>query len=106
MEKLDRYRQHICALLQDFVAEDPDTHLVFDRERDRYLAIHNSWNDESRTYGCAIHLDLIDGQIWIQHNSTELYLDRLLYDRGVEKKDIILGFRSPSVRSLLAQAYS
>ena len=104
MEKLNQYRQHICALLQDFVAEDPDTHLVFDTERDRYLAIHNSWNDDSRIYGCAIHLDLIDGCVWIQHNSTELPLDRLLNDRGVEKKDIILGFRSPGVRALLAQA--
>ena len=51
-----------------------------------------------------MHLDIIDGQVWIQHNSTEIAIDQELRDRGVAKADIILGFRSPSVRELLAKA--
>jgi hypothetical protein len=104
MERVNEYRQQVQAFLQDFAADDPSTQVVFDTERDCYLAIHNHWHNDARTYGCAIHLDIIDGQVWIQHNSTEIAIDQELRDRGVAKEDIILGFRSPSVRALLAQA--
>ena len=49
-----------------------------------------------------MQLDIIEGQIWIQHNSTEIYIDRELIQLGVSPQDIILGFRSPSIRKLLA----
>lgn len=104
MERVDMYRQHVQSFLRDFAAEDPCTQVVFDIEHDHYLVIHNSWHNDSRIYGCAIHLDIIDGKVWIQHNSTEIAIDQELRDRGIAKADIVLGFRSPSVRSLLAQA--
>jgi hypothetical protein len=104
MERLSDYRQQVQAFLNDFAAEDPSTYVVFDTERDRYLAIHNAWHNDSRTYGCAIHLEIIDSKVWIQHNSTEISVDQELCARGIAKEDIVLGFRSPSVRSLLAQA--
>jgi XisI protein len=47
---------------------------------------------------------LIEGKIWIQHNSTEIFIDRELIGRGVAPQDIILGFRSPKVRERLAIA--
>ncbi|MDF5716330.1 MAG: element excision factor XisI family protein [Rhizonema sp. NSF051] len=64
--------------------------------------MHNEWRNEYRIYGCAMQLNIIEDQIWIQHNSTEIFIDRELIKRGVNHKDIILGFRSPSVRKLLA----
>ena len=91
------------AFLQDFAAYDPSTQVVFDTERDCYLAIHNHWHKDARTYGCAMHLDIIDGKVWIQHNSTEISVDQELCACGIAKEDIVLGFRFPSVRSLLAQ---
>ena len=103
MERVDIYRQQVQSFLFDFAADDPNTQVVFDTEHDRYLVIHNAWHNDSRTYGCTIHLDIIDGQVWIQHNSTEIAIDQELRDRGVTKEDIVLGFRSPSVRALLAQ---
>lgn len=104
MERIDIYRQQVQSFLRDFAADDPNTQVVFDTEHDRYLVIHNSWHNNSRTYGCAIHLDIIDGQVWIQHNSTEIAIDQALGDRGIAKNDIVLGFRSPEVRSLLRSA--
>jgi XisI protein len=73
-----------------------------ERLRQRYLVVHNEWRDDYRIYGCAMQLDIIEGQIWIQHNSTEIYIERELIQRGVSPKDIIFGFRSPSIRKLLA----
>lgn len=104
MERVDSYRQQVQSFLRDFAADDPHTQIVFDTEHDRYLVIHNSWHNDSRTYGCAIHLDIIDGKVWIQHNSTEIAIDQELCDQGIAKEDVVLGFRSPGVRSLLAKS--
>jgi hypothetical protein len=104
MDRINQYRQIVRDFLQDFAADDPEAQLIFDGERDRYVVIHNGWRGEYRIYGCAMQLDIIEGKIWIQHNSTEIYIDRELIDRGIAPEDIILGFRSPSVRAKIAIA--
>ena len=102
MDRINEYRQIVRDFLEDFIQYDVNAQLIFDADRDRYLVMHNEWRNESRIYGCAMQLDIIDGQIWIQQNSTEIYIDRELIQRGVDPKDIILGFRSPSIRQHLA----
>jgi XisI protein len=104
MDRIDTYRQIVCQFLEEFATDDPEAYLVFDRQSDRYLVIHNGWRGESRIYGIAMQLDLIDCQVWIQHNSTEIFIDRELIDRGVSPRDIVFGFRSPSIRGHLTAA--
>ena len=105
MDKLNKYRQIVRQFLEDFVVGDAEGKLIFDTERDRFLVMHVDWRNERRIYGCAIHLDLIDGKVWIQNNSTEIYVDRELVERGISSEDIVLGFRSPSIRKKLASMY-
>ena len=104
MDRLDKYRQIICQFLQDFATGDTEAQLIFDPERDRFLVMHVGWRNDYRIYGCAIQLDLIDGKVWIQNNSTEIFVERELIKRGVEPKDIVFGFRAPSIREKLASA--
>jgi len=104
MDRINQYRQIVQEFLTDFAQNDGKAQVVFDQNNDRYLVIHNEWREEYRIYGCAIQLDIIEGQVWIQHNSTEIYLDRELIRRGVLSDDIILGFRSPSIRKVLMKA--
>jgi hypothetical protein len=106
MDRIDEYRKIAIEFLEGFAKNDTNAQLIFDRPHDRYLVMHNEWREEYRIYGCAMQLDIIEGQIWIQHNSTEIYIDRKLIQRGVASKDIIFGFRSPSIRKLLAAAYN
>lgn len=102
MDQVTKYCQIICKFLQDFAQDDPEAQLIFDSERDRYLVMHVAWRNDYRIYGCAMQLDLIDNQVWIQNNSTEIYVDRELIARGIDPKDVVLGFRSPSVRKKIA----
>lgn len=104
MDRVKRYRQIVQEFLTEFAQNDNNAQLIFDQTHDRYLVLHNEWREDYRIYGCAIHLDIIEGQIWIQHNSTEIYLDQELINRGVLAQDIVLGFRSPSIRQILAAA--
>ena len=102
MDKVTQYRQTICQFLQDFAKDDSEAQLIFDLERDRYLVMHVAWRNDYRIYGCAMQLDLIDEQVWIQNNSTEVYVDRELVKRGIDPQDVVLGFRSPNVRKKIA----
>lgn len=81
-------------------SSDPDveTQLVFDRERDHYQLAYVGWEKHRRVYGVAIHIDIKNDKIWIQHNGTEAELGEELVDLGILKQDIVVGFHSPSKR--------
>lgn len=103
MEKLELYRKHVQELLSEYAAaplipSDLETQLVFDTVRDRYLVMMIGWRGNSRAHEQVIHIDIKDGQIWIQHNATDLELAKTLVERGVPKSDIVLGFQSPFMR--------
>jgi hypothetical protein len=103
MASVDFYRNLVQELLTDYSNIDlnnPDlvTEVIFDIQRDRYQVVHVGWSNKRRVYGCVLHLDIIDGKIWIQHDGTEGGIALELVDRGVPKQDIVLGFHSPFKR--------
>ncbi|MBE9057448.1 XisI protein [Sphaerospermopsis sp. LEGE 08334] len=99
-------RMNYSELVQTVLARHTESHLakgtelqlIFDNQRDHYLVIHLGWEGEKRTYGSMIHIDIINGKIWIQCDFTEEGVANELVELGVPKTDIVLGFRSPYVR--------
>ena len=71
---------------------------VFDDQRQSYLLIDLGWQDDQYLYNAPIHLDIVHGKIWIQHDDTEEGIATDLLDAGVPKEDIVLGFRPPELR--------
>ena len=51
-----------------------------------------------RVHGCLVHVDIIDGKIWIQRDGTERGIARELVEAGVPKDRIVLAFHSPAKR--------
>ena len=103
MEKLDRYRQIVQELLLErgkikLAHGDVETEVVFDKERDHYQIVHVGWDRGQFIYGCAIHIDIKNGKIWLQWNSTEDDLAAELVTAGIPKEDIVLGLQSPDLR--------
>ena len=104
MDKLSLYRQLIQeSLKQRADLRSPDdpvrSQTIFDREDDHYQLVHVGWkNSNTRIYGCIIHVDIIDGKIWIQHDGTEYGIADQLVEKGVPKQDIVLAFRPAYIR--------
>ncbi|MHC5722687.1 MAG: element excision factor XisI family protein [Nostoc sp.] len=46
---------------------------------------------ERRIHGCLVHIDLIDGKIWIQRDGTEEGIAADLERAGIPKEHIVLG---------------
>jgi XisI protein len=111
MANLDQYREAVQKLLQDYAAfsrddQEVDTELVLDTIRDHYQLVHVGWQNESRVYGCVLHLDIKDGKVWLQHNGTENDIAAELVEMGIPKTDIVIGFHSPFKRQFTEYAVS
>ncbi len=98
----ERYRQIIERILTDYAQipyayGDIRSHTVFDRANDHYLLINVGW-DRRRVHGCLVHVDIIDGKLWIQRDGTEEGIATELEAAGVPKEHMVLAFRSPEMR--------
>ncbi|MGK7873316.1 MAG: XisI protein [Xenococcaceae cyanobacterium] len=102
MDTLTQYRQHIKNLLKEYARHVWDERIqaqtIFDAEHDRYQLVYVGWRGSKRVYGVVLHLDIIDGKIWIQQDGTEIGIANQLVDLGVPKQDIVLGFDPPNLR--------
>ncbi len=102
MDTLSTYRQIIENVLNEYAPiryahGDIHNEAVFDRQNDRYLIVSVGWDDR-RVHGCLIHVDLIDGKIWIQRDGTEDGIAGDLEEAGIPKDRIVLGFKRPEIR--------
>ena len=71
---------------------------IFDREHDRYALVTHGWNAGKRVHFLLVHIDIVDGKIWIQKDNTEDGVALELVEAGIPKSQIVLAFRPPEVR--------
>src|SRR5436853_6478918 len=104
MDRLDEFRTIIRTILIDY-ARDPfavgelQCEQVIDRDADRYLLLVVGRDHEGRHVDFPlIHIDVIDGKLWIQNDGTEYGVAQELIDAGVPEDRIVLGFLPPDMR--------
>ncbi|NEO03396.1 MAG: XisI protein, partial [Moorea sp. SIO3I7] len=103
MDTLERDREIIQKIISDY-AQIPysygeiERNSVFDCARDRYLLMIVGWEGVRQVHGCIIHVEIIDGKIWIHRDGTEDGIAGELLEAGIPKERIVLGFKSPGVR--------
>ena len=103
MDTLETYRRIIETVLTEYTRNpyaygDFETKAIFDRVNDRYLLMNVGWDNGKRVHGSLVHVDIIDGKVWIQRDGTEDGIAGELVAAGIPKEHIVLGFRSPEIR--------
>ncbi len=103
MDRLNNYRKLIEEIITNhtiipYKHGDLKFETVFDRSSDRYLLMILGRYNKKYEHGCLIHMDLIEGKIWIQRDGTEVGVANELVEAGVPKEHIVLGFKSPELR--------
>ncbi len=82
--------------------EFTQTQIILDKDGGHFLLFDIGWHGKKRVYLPFVHVDVMpDGKVWIQHDGTDLDIATMLSKRGIEKKEIVLGFRAPHVRELM-----
>ncbi len=94
------YQQLIQDILKNYANKhyqegSVETQIICDSHNHHYLLLYIGWEGEKQIYGCPIHVDIKDNKFWIQRDFTEEGIANLLLEAGVNKQNIILGFRSP-----------
>lgn len=100
---LEAVRQAVCALIEEYAhngAAGPEVALepVLDPVNDHYLLVEVGWRQNRRVYQSLIHLDIIDGKVWIQRNETDQPIARELMEAGIPRECIVLGLQRPDRR--------
>ena len=103
MDKIERYRQIVRDLINEYAAHKPsngqiETEAIIDSDRDHYEVVHVGWDGYRRVHGSIIHIDIRGGKVWLQHNGTNQMIAQQLVEAGVPKDDIILGFHPEQLR--------
>jgi hypothetical protein len=103
MAALENYRQIIKNLLTEYAqlatpSDEIQNEVIFDSEHDRYLFVTVGWLKGKRIHHCGIHIDIIDGQVWIQANNTDRLIAEDLVTAGIPPESIVLGVQPPEVR--------
>ena len=98
-----RYRSIIIDVLQDVVARSQAgsvrTVSVFDEASNQYQVLNIGWDESGkRIFQPMIHLELLNGKIWIQENLTDLDIAKVFLEYDIEKSDIVLSLHSPGLR--------
>ena len=102
LETLRGIVERVLTEYAEFLGDDAVTlcELVFDRQQDHYLLVEVGWENGYRVYGTLLHIDIIGGKLWIQHDGTEDGVAEELIAAGVPKQRIVLAFRSEARRAL------
>ncbi len=103
MDRVDRYRLIVRRVIEEYADAKPSygqiaTEVIVDRDRDHYEVMLVGWVDQRRVHGSVVHIDIIDGKVWIQHDGTNRPVAEELMTAGVTKEDIVLGFCPDDIR--------
>lgn len=97
------YAEIVKRILQTYAmfysqGSDRVVRTVFDDEQQSYLLVDMGWRGDEYIHNAIIHIDILEQKIWIQNDDTERGVAADLLEAGVEKRDIVLGFRPPDLR--------
>ncbi|MCI5147905.1 MAG: XisI protein [Candidatus Electrothrix sp. MAN1_4] len=103
MDTLNSWREIVEKVLISYVDISYangkiENELILDRTNDHYLVMSLGWQHVRRIHGCLIHIDIIEGMVWIQRDGTEDGIAIELEEEGIPKNCIVLGFHEPDVR--------
>ena len=88
MDRLEKYRDVIESVLTDVAQITPSTAEVsykniFDRKADSYGLLGIGWKGDRRVHHFVIHIEIINGKVWLQEDNTDLVIARELTSAGI-----------------------
>ena len=103
MDQVDHYREILRRIVTHYASwgtsrADIRNEAVIDADHDHYEVVSVGWQGRRRVHGSIVHLDIIDGKVWIQHDGTNRPVADELLAAGIPRDDIVLGFQPPDLR--------
>jgi hypothetical protein len=112
MDKIKKYKKIVRSVVTEIAALSPEeedgieNQLITDDEHGHYLYFGVGWenNGQHWFYATFAHIDVKKtGLVWLQHDGTDLKIAEMLIAKGVARKDIVIGFHPPFLRTPMPQ---
>jgi len=105
MDTLNKYREIVRQVIDDHIAFAGENSRfqfvpILDEVNDRYVLMMQGRQGHKWVHTCILHLEIIDGKVWIQHDGTDYGIANELVRAGIPKEKVVLGFKSPEIREL------
>lgn len=103
MDKLERYREIITKILQEYAAipysyGNLERRLILGKDNNNFVLLTLGWQNDQRVHGCLIHLEIMNEKIWIHRDGIEDGIANELLAAGIPKEEIVLDFHPPEIR--------
>lgn len=96
------YQKIVKELLEEYrkssSSDDIELQTIFDEVQNRFQLVALGWQGKKRVHGCLIHIDIKNGKVWLQHDSTDAEIAKSLVEMGIPKENIVLGFQPEHYR--------
>lgn len=107
MDHVSKYQQIIIQFLEELAnrnysnAPGIERQVVTDNIHHHYQLLNIGWHRGRFVFSPLLHFDIRNGKVWVQQNGTELEIGDELIARGIDVKDIVLGFIPEEERGLV-----
>ncbi len=103
MDQLERYRRIVREVVAQYAGYKPangeiDSELVVDPVRDHYAVLDVGWDRSERVHFTVIHIDILDGKVWVQHDATNRPAADALIEAGIPQSEIVLAWHPRELR--------
>ncbi|MFN0036902.1 MAG: XisI protein [Saprospiraceae bacterium] len=104
-DKIERYEKIIIGTLQEYAdafnqqKDGLQAKVLVDFDGQHFQLLNYGWHNGHYQFYVVFHFDILDGKVWLQENRTDVLIAGELAEKGIEKKDIVLGLQFPELRA-------
>jgi hypothetical protein len=99
MDRIAFFQHKILNVIEDYLIElrQPNNEniefvSIIDTDKHHFQIIAMGWEGYKRVFNLLFHLDIIGDKIWIQEDKMEYSIAERLIEKGIAKKEIVLGY--------------
>lgn len=99
MERVAFFQNKINEVIEEYLLElrqpsnkDIEFMPITDTNKHHYQIIAMGWEGYKRVFNLLFHLDIIGDKIWVQEDKMEYSITDRLVEKGISKKDIVIGY--------------
>ena len=103
--KIEQYERIIVATLNEYAdafnqqKNGVEAKVIADYAGKHFQLLNCGWRNDAYQFYVIFHFDILNDKIWVQENRTDVLIARELVEKGIDKKDIVLGLQFPELRA-------
>jgi len=103
-EKLRKYEKILVSTLEEYAEmfnrhnDGLEAKVIVDKSGKHFQLLNIGWRKGDYQFYVIFHFDIKNGKVWVQENRTDILIAQELTEKGIDKKDIVLGLQEPELR--------